>query len=498
MATALGKHTLFGLKVEGTPGTAVQLTIGDAREIKGGGSIGAPATKEYNEDALTPSPTQSWPVENVGEITVPMDFRYHGHELEIAVGMGGATAPAVQTNIKAFVNEFVFATLADAMTGCGAKGEGKSGAGDIVEVAEVAGLRVKTWKLSQDQGRLTQEFELIGILPVYNTTAGTNTTATILVITMPDSAYPTNLARFTHLTAWLAHQDQGSFSSADAICIEGYELSIEFGITDSVDDNRCTDGMQVSVDANQRMIELTLKFLRDNSATKTVYDLIRDYEYLKCKLIYASDKGIPGTVTSDTTPLETLAGAGADPDIGVDFTLTLPSGATVNESQNIVLNVSYTSGAAIAAGIQAQVRAATAADVRLQRIYDNFTCDWDTTVAGTYFCTIGTSDLLTFDIIAGTGNDCAATLKLSAAGSGVDIAHLPLGIKKFFPQLDFTPPEDSYDSGVMKKELVGRALIGPVAAPIGFNMAEDDWLQSDMDSEDFRICILNRNPAAPI
>ena len=497
MAVALGKNTLCGLKKESTVGTAIAVGALNQREIKGGSSIGVPATKERNDDALTPAPTQAWAVEEVGKSTLKMDFRYQGHELEIAVGMGAATTPDQRSNIKAYVNEFTFSALADAMTLAIGKGQGKSASSDIVEVAEVAGMRVKSWKLSQDKGRLTQEFELVGKSPVYG--SSTNTTTTILTVTMPDASYPTNLAQFSHLAAWLAHQDQDTFSSSDAICIEGYELSIDFGLTDSVDDNLCTSGMQVGIAAAQRKVELTLKFLRDNTDTKVFYDLVRDYELLKCKLIYTSDKGIPGTSTSFSSPSTDISG-GTDDTLKVKLTLTKPDGTTIVETNSVTLTTAgMNTGALIAAELQSKVRAVTATDTRIQRCLDKFTCDYDTTVSGRYFCTVASSDLVKVEIEDGDSDNVADDLKLGAANGGTEITYVEYGMKLFFPELDFDLPDDSYDSGAMKKELSGVAMIQYASdTPVGFTSSDDDWLQSDMDSEEFRVAILNRNSSAVI
>ena len=495
MPVTIGQHTLTGFEVETVEGTPIALGAGDKIATKDGMSVPSNKTVEWNEDSLEPTLTQSWVMPEQPKATIPADVRYQGFEKMYAVTMGATTAPAIQTNPLAYVNEYKRSSLEESGTFACTKGDGALTA-DILEVLELSGTRFMSLAFEQgDIGRLVQTFEAVAETLDYAST--TNTSTTMPDLTFSDASYPTNLAIFDHLTVWLAHQDSATFGANEQVCIKAGTATIQTGVSDSTDDNLCTTGGTIPIQANKIMTELALTFLRDNTTTKTYYNDIRINEKQKCKMVWESNQGIPGCSISDSSPSTDISGGGDDL---LQVTLTdIASGDTENVEVTLVI-AGKTDGDKIATEIQTQFRAATATAAKFQKWLDNCICTYNTTVAGKYFLTTDISTLFDVDVIAASvgGDDVADDLKLGLLNGGLDPDNVPYSLRLYMPEVTFIPPGDDFNIGAKNVELEGRALAGYGAnTPVGFTTGDDALLQSNLSSEDIRILLVNRNSSNP-
>jgi len=503
MAEILGRHTIAGAKLESVNGTAVAVGAGNGIEIKDGSGVGRQFTMKVNDDILRPHPTQSYSSIEQSKSGPKTDLNYRGLELLLAILFGGSGVPYAHPDAhpQVKITKFVRTTLASAMSYVNSLGEGDQVA-DIVRMTELRGCRVKSLSVSQDNlERCELEWLLCAKGTKYDST--TNTPSTAGNITIADVIYPGNIGVFEHLDIALAQQDQSNFSFANnEIDASKLKLELESGISDDAEKNNSTKDGMVPSDIGRTMGKINLTFLRDDTATEVFLSLLRSKNKLKMKARYQSDNGVPGLIASVGSPSEDISGSN---NTALEFTFELftdyPNDVSVTEVLEIALSVALlNTGDLISAAIQAAVRASTATDVRFQRLYDNFICNWDDTVEDQYALWIATEDLvnLTCTVPTVPDDDLADELELDA-GSNIVYDTVPYAHILLMPEMVFSPPDEEVALEDNSKELTGALMAGYGAnPPDGFTVPDDDLLDADFDTEDIRWIQIGRNTSNPL
>lgn len=168
-------------------------------------------------------------------------------------------------------------------------------------------------------------------------------------------------------------------------------------------------------------------------------------------------------------------------DVNDQLTLSLDG----DPPQHITLGT-QTSGADVAAAIQAAVRALMAINPALQPAYDLFRADWNSTAVNAYALRSGTAGPSSSVLVStpGTGHDGAAALKLGLANGGLE----PVGMDS----LDVPVVADvlGYASNLSAEQLtlqvspVGgvQRLLNPLPLVNGRDAASDDAYRQDVQA----------------
>lgn len=324
--------------------------------------------------------------------------------------------------------------------------------------------------------------------------AGTNGATEVNALTFPRTNGQCGVMHFSHMALQLARQD-GTLAYQQVM---GFALSIGRSLTEDnqVTQNSAGATMAQPVPGGKRVILLTLNLHSiADFEWLTARDQAASYPW-KAIMTFFDTRGCPGVSVSASSPGTDITGIGVTADFGISI-----DGVA---SANVTLTTAgLNSGTLIAAAIQVAVRAlASSVNARYYKAYSEFTCDYNTTVAGKYHCKAGDhrGALSSAVIIAGALADCAATLKLGVANGGTEHVGIYNMARGYLPELWLTGsnPEAFQGPGVVRPQLAFRAGIGyGSSTPTGFTSA-DTYLTTDMSSEDIRWVTINELAADPI
>lgn len=487
MVTVAGHKSIFGLKQESTPGTAVQLGASDQRELLEGSSFDPEKTHEANEDALNPDLTASWLNTEVPKFQAKTNLRYQGHELELGVLFGSVVNPVQMSHPLAYITEFKVANLSDYMTAVLAKAQGRSSDADVSEVHEYAGALVSALAVAMGEGRAIATWDYLAKAKTRAST--TNTKTTVRSMTMPSASYPPPLIHFDHLKLYVAHQDDASFAAS-----AGYEINVndvEWALTRGLEVVRTSGGFTLPFESTRRMLTTAWNFPIEDTTTLTYLQYALEKAALKAIMELTADQAIAGAVTSGSSPSEDITSE-EKKNLSVTFTLG-------SDTETVVVTIDTTgldTGAEIAAAIQAAFRAATATDARFQRFLDKFTVDWSTTVEDKYFAYVATNDPV--DIEFNDIGHLEEALKLTLKHDGVEHAHVHFMHRLYLPHLESDVPGEDLKVGTLSKKFNLKAMATYGSdTPAGFT-SSDTYLASSMSSEIARLVIVNRVSSNPV